>query len=144
MNAVRRLSAIAWWAVYVELSVRRAPLSRTCERLGIELASAGPSATPRPAPRPCLSTHDVATLEDVRRFYRWWPGAGHCLRSCLVAGHLLRYRDPVLVIGVRRADEELLAHAWLEVGGVSVDPESGSYLRLLPSPADGESDRSSA
>jgi hypothetical protein len=34
-----------------------------------------------------------------------------------VGGHLLRELGPSVRLGVARAGDELLAHAWLEIGG---------------------------
>jgi Transglutaminase-like superfamily len=48
-----------------------------------------------------------------------------CLRRSLVLGFLLREHAPLLRIGVQRdSDQNLRAHAWIDVGGLAVDAGS--------------------
>ena len=51
-----------------------------------------------------------------------------------MAGALLRRAEPVLVIGVRKADGQVLAHSWLRIDGHSYDPLSESYTTLATPP----------
>lgn len=68
-----------------------------------------------------IARHVDAHLRDAP-----WPWTRTCLRRALVlqrilarAGHAV-----VLVIGVRRSDGELQAHAWIEHGGTPLlEPE---------------------
>jgi hypothetical protein len=60
------------------------------------------------------------------------PFPDTCLRRALVMGSVLRGRRPRLVVGVRRRDGELLAHAWVVVDGVDLDPMSSrAYAPLV-------------
>lgn len=62
---------------------------------------------------------------------RHGPFPDTCLRRALVMGSVLRARGPRLVVGVLRHDGELLAHAWVVVDGVSLDPMSSRAYRPL-------------
>ena len=44
----------------------------------------------------------------------------------------LRRFDPELKLGVRRDDTGVVAHAWLEIDGHSLDPTSDQYQELPP------------
>lgn len=127
---VRRHLVALWWAIRVEMSIRRKPLGELCRTSGIELQEqAGPRG---PSPTQLrLSPQDVLTLLTVRRIYKRWPfGRGSCLRECLVDGRLLRYRNPTLCIGVRRVPSGFDMHAWLDLDGAPLDPDHAEYLQL--------------
>jgi hypothetical protein len=119
----------------VESTIRWTRLPRLASTLGVRLhldARAGDAApahdasTPLPPPpdEDLDDTIVVARRNVARLMYVWPLGAGPCLRSSLVLGHLIRDRDPVLRLGVARVGHRLRAHAWIEVDGVPVnDPE---------------------
>jgi len=48
----------------------------------------------------------------------------------MLTGWVLRSRQPCLVIGVRSAGSGIEAHAWIEIDGTSLDPESVHFDRL--------------
>jgi hypothetical protein len=59
-----------------------------------------------------------------------WPVDGVCLRESLVAGQRLRKLSPVLRLGVDRQGSSVIAHAWLEINGRSLDARSQLYSVL--------------
>lgn len=119
---------MSWWARAVVLSAivevklrRRVPLPRIASDLGLHLRrSAVPSVTAA-----TLSRHDLDVIRVVTLLYaRLLRRDGYCLRASLVAGRLLRYRRPELIVGVRRDGSLVTAHAWLVLDGVPVDVTS--------------------
>lgn len=73
----------------------------------------------------------VQRLAVVRAVMRHWPVDGVCLRESLVAGQRLRRLDPVLKVGVKRTPDGVTAHAWLQVGGVDLDPSAVEFGELV-------------
>jgi hypothetical protein len=69
----------------------------------------------------------------VGRVMRHWPFGDTCLRTALVAGHRLRKLNPVLRVGVRKVDGEIKAHAWIEIGGASLDPSAPYVYSVMSS-----------
>ena len=80
-----------------------------------------------------LGPADSARLRAVQILMRRWPfGArGPCLRRALVAGRLLRHRQPHLVLGAMRDERGATAHAWLLVDGVALDADAERWTPLL-------------
>jgi len=123
-----RLGCAAWFLAVVERGLRKDPVPRVAARIGVRVADGVDGEVRAQMP------HDVwrATIA-ARRVARGRGLRGRCLRESLVVGALCRTRDPVLRIGVRRAPGgELLAHAWIELDGVTYDVESSSYSALEP------------
>jgi hypothetical protein len=102
--------------VLVEVAVRRVPLPRLCERLGIRL-----NLAPAPPDADRIHIRDLPPsaarqVRCTRRVADAWPfSQGPCLRRALVAGHLLRRFEPALRLGLAGAGEGVFAHAWLEL-----------------------------
>lgn len=114
---------------FIELSLRRSDLRTTCHRLGLtlDLDSATPPAT-IPVVLPRRSRHRLRAAALVTRY---WPADDTCLRRCLLLGHRLRGRGPVLRIGVRRRpDGGFAAHSWLELDGATFDPGAAEFAVL--------------
>jgi hypothetical protein len=111
--------------VRVEVGLRRRTLPVLCASLGIGFGSA--CVEPGSAPSRAWV---AARVRATDRVLRWWPYGDTCLRRCLVAGHLIRITGPRLVLGVRREESGVVAHAWLEVGGRPVDPSAAGYRVL--------------
>ncbi|MGH3922473.1 MAG: lasso peptide biosynthesis B2 protein [Pseudonocardiaceae bacterium] len=108
-------------ALFVEAAIRTWSLPRVAESLGVALSE--------PRDEEPLSSGDPAwwgatqqrQLRCVRRVMRRWRLAnGPCLRESLVIGHLLRRHRPLLRLGVARGGDAYVAHAWLEVAGMSI------------------------
>jgi Transglutaminase-like superfamily len=113
-------------AVGVELGLRTLSLPRLVRWLGIGLdLTSGAVGDSVPAVLPGSMRRHLDAVEVVMRR---WPFGDTCLRRCLVLGHRLRGLQPVLRIGVRRGpDGRLGAHAWLEIGGRTLDPGSVDF-----------------
>lgn len=114
-------------ALVVEVGVRVVPLPRLAMWLGVPLHTEGASS---PLAEVALAPWAVLRLRAVSRVMRRWPFGDTCLRRCLVAGHRIRALHPCLRIGVSNGEGAFLAHAWLEVGGTSLDPRSASFAPL--------------
>ncbi|MFE5334580.1 lasso peptide biosynthesis B2 protein [Isoptericola sp. NPDC056573] len=116
--------------VVVEALLRTTRLPRTARVMGAPLASAQEaSAAPVAALR--LTAAEARRLRAVGRVLRLSPFGSTCLRRALCAGHVLRGRDPRLVVGVAKHDGVVSAHAWLVVDGVNLDPDgSADFLPL--------------
>jgi hypothetical protein len=121
-----------------EVALRLAALPTLSRCLGVSLRG---SSTPAESEVPkCHDPWTQLTERERRQAHllgqivHWWPvGPGPCLRHALVLGHVLRRRDPVLRLGVTRAGEEIVAHAWVEIGGASLDRDARYALAELVS-----------
>lgn len=71
-------------------------------------------------------------LSAVERAAELHPFRPRCLEQALASRALLvRAGDPArVVIGVRRFDDDLAAHAWVEVGGYSDDGSRPGFVEL--------------
>lgn len=124
----RRETVIALWlAVVVEIGLRTLRLPRMARLLGVRLDTANGASTVPAVPD--LPPWAQTRLRAVARVARRWP-TSTCLRRSLLMGQRLRALDPGLRIGVRRDAGEMQAHAWLEVGGVSLDVEAQDFSPL--------------
>lgn len=112
----------------IEASLRTSTLPVTCARLGLRLDLEAPTAPPAPLVlQPWARLRVRAAVAVARR----WPAGDTCLRRCLLIGHRLRRLDPVLRMGVRRApDGTFVAHSWLEIDGLAIDPDAADYTLL--------------
>lgn len=132
------LQVLTLWAG-TELALHRFSLPVVCRALGVELGAesvelgaeggAAPAeealANSDPRERPLeLERRIQRAMQQVDRVLRTARPRSACLRRSLLLGYLLRDLDPVLRIGVARADGAFEAHAWLEVARVPV-PEPG-------------------
>lgn len=121
-----RTGAAFFLALVVEVGLRTVRLPHLARLLGVPLDTSAqqdvaitePVIVPRWARR---------RLSAARRALRHWPLGDSCLRVALVGGCLVRRLDPVLRIGVARHEGEIKAHAWLEIGGLSLDPGSVEF-----------------
>jgi hypothetical protein len=53
---------------------------------------------------------------------------------------VLRRHAPALRIGVAKNDRGVQAHAWVEVDGVSLDPDAATMYEVLHRPAERSDD----
>lgn len=126
--AAESVRAVATLLV-IEACLRTGGVDRACARLGLrsDLTSArqpraGDVVLPRRVRTPVRACCAVVSA---------LPAGDTCLRRCLLLGHRLRELDPVLRIGVSRGpDAVFAAHAWLEIDGISLDPEALRYAAL--------------
>jgi hypothetical protein len=110
-------------------------------RLGPIAGSSPPSAA---------STHPTAPAsQPLPRRYRSWALASHgvlrrmpwpdtCLRRALTDGAGWRTLHPTLLVGVRRNDDVIQAHAWIRVNGVDYDPLANTYDTFVARHLDAE------
>ncbi len=116
--------AVLATAVLVEVLLRSTDLPRTCRRLGVglDVRTVAPDV-PEPAELPRWA-REPARWTDV--LLARWPFGDTCLRRCLVLGSRLRGLEPVLRLGARRTSSgAIVAHAWLEVAGRSLEGTLG-------------------
>jgi hypothetical protein len=73
----------------------------------------------------------VRRLAVVQAVMRHWPIDGVCLRESLVAGQRLRRLDPVMKVGVKRGAAGVMAHAWLQIDGIDLDPAAIEFGELV-------------
>ncbi|HET9254265.1 MAG TPA: lasso peptide biosynthesis B2 protein [Pseudonocardiaceae bacterium] len=120
---------------FVEIALRAMPLPRLSRLLGValRLEPDDPHDEPAGPGSPAgLDARDAARYLATCRVLRRWPGArtGVCLRLALVAGCLLRHRRPGLHLGVAHVDGHTVAHAWLTIDGIVLDPTAYRYTPL--------------
>ncbi|WP_158564002.1 lasso peptide biosynthesis B2 protein [Jiangella anatolica] len=143
------MSAAGWWrglrsvrawpvaaravaiTVVVELGLRVTTLPRLSAFIGVPLRlDDRPAVLGAPSPG-LLDVRELRALGISERVVRRWPFGDTCLRRALVSGHLLRRRKPALRVGVAKVDGRIQAHAWLEIDGVSLDPEGSATYRTF-------------
>lgn len=134
---VRQVRAMPWSLRYeyavvlalaclTEAALRFIPLTAVAPLLGVSVRPEhGRTQTLDALPPWALSRVRVVRVVMAR-----WPVDGVCLRSSLVTGQRLRSLQPALRVGVARSEAEVRAHAWLEVGGRSLDPMSARFAAL--------------
>lgn len=119
-----------------ELGVRLVTLPRLTGWLGIAIGTAPEEPTAAPIEATALRYREVLLLRALSTTAPKWPFAdGPCLRQALVAGWILRRHRPRLRLGVARDDEQVLAHAWIEVDGLGTLGRHQDYLPLLGDPS---------
>lgn len=129
-RAAGGLLTLKWLAalVAVEVGLRVLPLPRLCRLMSVrlDLESGTPANGLWAAPQ-----KRARTVRAVFRATASWPFGDTCLRRCLLLARALRGADPVIRIGVRRAEDGAFsAHSWLEVDGASLDPMSADFPLL--------------
>ena len=96
-----------------------------------ELASQGVGRTPRTVVGVVpLSARQIRSVRVVDTLFTLWPWKGTCLRRSLVLTNRLSASAPRLRVGVRRDSGRMTVHAWVEIDGVSWDPEARRYEPL--------------
>lgn len=115
--------------VFVEVAVRTVPLRRLAGWLGVTLlVSTDEGGELSGLPAAGFALEELRKARLARKLVAHWPfGHGPCLRESLVLGHVLRHHQPALRLGVARDGEAITAHAWLEVGGVSLEADRGFF-----------------
>jgi hypothetical protein len=115
-----------------EVAVRMLTLHRAARLFAVRLDPGGePQMAPEHSSTATLPPWAVRRLAVVQAVMRHWPIDGVCLRESLVAGQRLRRLDPVMKVGVRRGANGVMAHAWLKVGGVDLDPAAIEFGELV-------------
>lgn len=121
-------------AAAAQFGLRVLSLPRLCALLRVRLRTdAQPPADEGPPPLPQWARR---RMQVVRRLAAGWPGLA-CLPRALVLAALLRPLSPTVRIGVAQPRGELRAHAWVEVGGRSLDGEAAHFAPLRAAPGAG-------
>jgi hypothetical protein len=137
LRLARELPAIvaaAAVACAVEIGIRTLKLPTVARLAGTPLRT-DDGEPPREVDRLGLPPRLVLRMRAVRRVMRHWPFGETCLRLALVSGQRIHAVRPVLRIGVAKDADGVRAHAWLEVDGVSLDPERSFEYAILQSAA---------
>lgn len=114
-------------ALRVEWGLRTRGVDVLAGSLGVPLTMAGRSANDPPltliGPWQ-LGQPDTARYLAAKHLIRIWPcgGQAKCLRTALVAGSLLRGRQPTLHIGISSGERTDRAHAWICIDNQVLDP----------------------
>lgn len=127
--------------LFVEANVRFTPLPRLSRWLGCDLSldPIDPDAVRLPLKE--LTPKAARQIRSTRRVARVWPFAdGPCLRSALVAGHLIRDLDPSVRLGLINRDDDFYAHAWVELDGRPLEDVASFDAFLSPQTTAGPDD----
>lgn len=122
----RRWPGMAYLAALglaVEIALRTVPLPRLARSLGAELALSGTAAPTGSIDEVDLTRREADLLDTAWRIMKRRPFNPTCLRQALIGGHILRRRSPQVRIGVTKIAGAVSAHAWVEVEGISLDPD---------------------
>lgn len=121
----------------IEVGLRSLPISRLSRWFGVPLRLSPERSTAPPNLPLTLTIAERRQLALLRRVLpRWRSGRGLCLRQSLMLGHILRRHGAALRIGVNRRGDEVLAHAWVEVGGRPLGADTGFLpLGMMAGPA---------
>lgn len=127
---------LAGWAAVIEIGLRKTTLSHISRICGIRVQVDGKHGRPGTAAEIVLSNQERRQLDFAGRVLRRGPFQDTCLRRAMLAGRVLRHRDHAVRIGVRKVDGAVKAHAWLELDGVSLDPDAVDFYRPLLDPTE--------
>ena len=122
---------LAGWAAVIEISLRTTTLSRLSRIVGIRVQVDGAHARPGSTADVKLSPGESRQLDLAGRVLRRGPFNDSCLRRAMLAARVLRGRSHAVRIGVRKVDGVVKAHAWLELDGVSLDPDAVDFYQPL-------------
>lgn len=121
-------------AVRAEAAIRRHGVAGAARVGGLQLVMDGAAAPVAIPTHAGLTARELEQLDTAWRILRWGPFNGTCLRRAAVGGYFLRHHHPLLRIGVSKTAGNVAAHAWVEVGGVGLDPDGAAAYRVLLSP----------
>ncbi len=130
----RDLVVAAVVAARVERALRSGGLERAARIGGVRVGMTGSAADVGTVSQVDFTDREREQLDTAWRLLRQPPFNGTCLRRALVGGYFVRHRDPLLRIGVTKANGEVAAHAWLEIDGVSLDPDGAGKYAVLEQP----------
>jgi len=122
---------LACIATTVELGLRLTTLPRLARLLGVRVELNAPPVDVVDADALDLDERERERLDIAWRILRRRPFNGTCLRRAMVGGFVLRHRRHAVRIGVRKGGGEVAAHAWLELDGVSLDPDAVREFHVL-------------
>lgn len=109
----------------VELCLRTMAIQRTARLLRIRVRlEDGPGAPESLRPELRMTKQERRTIAIAWRVLDIGPFNSTCLRRSIVGACLMRRRDHAVRIGVLRMASGFKAHAWLEIDGISLDPDA--------------------
>jgi hypothetical protein len=111
----------------IEIALHRRPLDQVARRLGVPLAGGVPEVDVPPLDPAVLSPREELSMWASRWVLEHWLFDATCLRRSLAWGWALRSREPALCVGLLD-DGKDLAHAWLHLGGASLDARDDTRL----------------
>ncbi|MCW4458858.1 lasso peptide biosynthesis B2 protein [Microbacterium sp. MPKO10] len=121
-------------AARVEVALRKGGVHRAARIGAVHVDMDGTASAPGTPAEAGLTPRELEKLDTAWRVLRHGPFNGTCLRRALVGGYVLRHHRPLLRIGVSKADGTVAAHAWVDVHGVSLDPDGSGQYSPLTSP----------
>ncbi|WP_166980303.1 lasso peptide biosynthesis B2 protein [Paramicrobacterium fandaimingii] len=124
-------------AIRVESALRRGGVARAARVGHVHVLMDGIAAPTAPLAEVNLTPREREKLDTAWRLLRQPPFNGTCLRRAIVGGHFLRDRTPILRIGVSKENGVVAAHAWVEIDGVSLDPDGSERFSVLTAPTKG-------
>ena len=125
MDAVQS-AAIACLLLFIEIGLRTIHVERVARVLRVpfmqtqEVEHEGQSTA--------LTESERRWTRNATRVIRRWPLDATCLRRSLLLGWILRRRQPQLIVGVRKRNDKVEAHAWIRLGTLDLDPEADQFL----------------
>lgn len=127
---------LAGWAATIEVGLRLTTLPRVAALMGVRIQVDGVHGRPGSATDVLLSPAERRRIDLAGRVLRRGPFEDSCLRRAMLAARILRRRDHAVRIGVRKVDGAVKAHAWLELDGVSLDPDAVDFYQPLFDPTE--------
>jgi hypothetical protein len=122
-------------AVLVEAGLKLIPLPRLANLMGVPLGlNQLHEQVDNIDDQLPLNKIERELLDSAWRILRHRPFKGTCLRRALIGGHVLRRHKPKLRIGVAKSAGQVKAHAWVELKGISLDPDAHLAYAVLQSP----------
>lgn len=118
-------------AARIEYLVRFEGLTKAAKCAGVAVALNGMAAPTGSTDDIPISVRERERLDTAWRVLRIRPFNSTCLRTALVGGYVLRAHRPALRVGVGKSNGLVAAHAWIEVDGVSLDPDAAAKYAVL-------------
>ena len=99
------------------------------QRIGVRTVRDSPRGNRRTTGPPPESTARLVRIAAERGPYR-----AKCLEQSLVLRWLLQRQgiDARIMFGARKEEEQMQAHAWVEVNGVALSEDNGVYQDFTP------------
>ena len=135
MRSFRKLFELSWTELWL---LAQATVLLSAVRLALKFVTVNrlqgfaESKLPRQRSNEDLSAERMAWI--VRVAAEKGPHVARCLEQSLVLTWLLRRRgvDAHLMFGARKLNEQMEAHAWVEVNGSALEADEGVYRDFLP------------
>lgn len=133
------LGVAATVAARVERALRRGGVERAARIGHVTVRLDGAAAPTMSLAEVPLSLREREQLDTAWRMLRQPPFNGTCLRRAIVGGYFLRSRNPMLRVGVAKDAGRVTAHSWIEIDGISLDPDGTARYSVLHDPSGADS-----